>query len=120
MERNTDKIKRLEHELGRFQKKVTDQALEMKLLREELETALAGNREAQILVDALLAALALQYGERAADPDQPESFLGWRLSVKAFNAAELHARYEVHARRSLTGDYVVGVMERQKKEEDKK
>lgn len=119
MQRNVDRIKELEHELGRLQKKVADQALEAKLQREELEEALAGNRESQILVDALLTALALQYGERAADPDVPDSYLGWRLKVKAFKASDLHARYEVHARRDLAGDYVVGVMEREKEEEKK-
>ena len=37
MERNVDKIKRLEHELGRWRKKVADTANENEKLREALE-----------------------------------------------------------------------------------
>ena len=37
MERNVDKIKRLEHELGRWHKKVADTAKENEKLREALE-----------------------------------------------------------------------------------
>ena len=45
MERNVDKIKRLEHELGRWHKKVADTAKENEKLREALAQADAGNKE---------------------------------------------------------------------------
>ena len=41
MERNVDKIKRLEHELGRWHKKVADTAKENEKLREALAQAAA-------------------------------------------------------------------------------
>ena len=44
MERNVDKIKRLEHELGRWHKKVADTAKENEKLREALAQADAGNQ----------------------------------------------------------------------------
>ena len=43
MERNVDKIKRLEHELGRWRKKVADTAKENEKLREALAQAEAWN-----------------------------------------------------------------------------
>ena len=39
MERNVDKIKRLEKEIGRYQKKVADQAKEKERLRRLLDPA---------------------------------------------------------------------------------
>lgn len=81
MERNVDKIKRLEHELGRWHKKVADTAKENEKLREALAQADAGNQETQALVDAVLTAVVLEHGERAMDPDAPETALGWRLAV---------------------------------------
>lgn len=67
MERNVDKIKRLEHELGRWRKKVADTAKENEELREALAQADAGNQETQALVDAVLTAVVLEHGERAMD-----------------------------------------------------
>lgn len=117
MERNVDKLKRLKHELGRYQKKVADQSEEIGRLRKLLDQAEAGNRETQSLVDALLTAVVLEHGEQATDPDAPEKLLGWRLSVPVFSAAELRERYEVHARRSPEDErYVLGVVERQAQE----
>ena len=52
MERNVDKIKRLEHELGRWRKKVADTAKENEKLREALAQADVGNQETQALVHA--------------------------------------------------------------------
>lgn len=119
MERNIDKIKRLEHELGRYQKKVTDQARENDELRRMLHQANAGNQETQALVDAVLTAVVLEHGERAMDPDAPEAALGWRLSVPFFSVKEMREKYEIHARRDKeTGAYVLGVMERKEAEHD--
>ena len=92
MERNVDKIKRLEHELGRWRKKVADTAKENEKLREALAQAGVGNQETQALVDAVLTAVVLEHGERAMDPDAPETALGWRLAVPFFSVKEMRAR----------------------------
>lgn len=119
MERNIDKIKRLENELGRWRKKVADTAKENEKLREALAQADAGNQETQALVDAVLTAVVLEHGERAMDPDAPETALGWRLSVPFFSVKEMREKYEIHARRDKeTGAYVLGVMERKEAEHD--
>lgn len=112
MERNVDKIKRLEHELGRWRKKVADTAKENEKLREALAQADAGSRETQTLVDAVLTAVVLEHGERAMDPDEPEKTLGWRLTVPHFTVGKVREKYEIHARRSKDGKYILGVMER--------
>lgn len=119
MERNVDKIKKLTHELGRYRKKVTDQAREIGKLREQLKSADAGNQETQALVDALLTAIVLEHGERATDPDEPEKVLGGRLAVHRFAVQEIRERYEIHARKDPERDmYVLGVMERKGAEHD--
>lgn len=114
MERNVDKIKRLEHELGRYQKKVTDQAKEIDELRKMLHQANAGMLETQTLVDAVLTAVVLEHGEQATDPDAPEKVLGWRLPLSRFSVRGLREKYELHARKDEEkGLYILGVAERQ-------
>lgn len=64
------------------------------------------------LVDAVLTAVVLEHGERAMDPDAPETALGWRLAVPFFSVKEMREKYEIHARRGEDGKYILGVMER--------
>lgn len=117
-ERNVDKIKRLEHELGRYRKKVADDAKEIERLRRLLTQANRGNQETQAMVDALLTAVAMNFGEDAVDPDDASKVLGKRLTLPRFNFAEIRARYEVHARKDEENDaYVIGVVERGSAEE---
>lgn len=112
-ERNVDKIKRLEHELGRYRKKVADDAKENERLRRLLDQANKGNQETQAMVDALLTAAALNFGEDAVDPDDESKVLGKRLTLPRFNFVEMRTRYEVHARKDEENDaYVIGVVER--------
>ena len=119
MERNIDKIKRLEHELGRYQKKVADQAKENAALREKLTQADLGNRETQDLVDAILTAVVLEHGTAAEDPDEPGKALGWRLSVPIFDFLQMRQQYEIHARRDLENDaYILGVARREAAEHE--
>ena len=80
--------------------------------REALAQADAGNQETQALVDAVLTAVVLEHGERAMDPDAPETALGWRLAVPFFSVKEMREKYEIHARRGEDGKYILGVMER--------
>ncbi len=104
-------IKKLQYELGRYQKKVGDQALMISNMREKVR----GAEQVQIAVDAILAAVAEKYGEDARDPDDPDKILGKRLVLPNYNALELVARYEVRARRDeTTQEYIIGVVEKQK------
>ncbi len=112
-ERNVDKIKRLEYELGRYRKKVADDGKEIDHLRKMLVQANKGNQETQAMVDAILTAVALHYGEDAVDPDDESKVLGKRLTLPRFNFLEMRSRYEVHARKDgETDGYVIGVVER--------
>ena len=91
---------------------MADTAKENEKLREALVQADAGNQETQALVDAVLTAVVLEHGERAMDPDAPETALGWRLAVPFFSVKEMREKYEIHARRGEDGKYILGVMER--------
>lgn len=118
MERNIDKIKRLQHELGRYQKKVADQAKELAKLKEGLHHVYLGEREVQRGVDAILAQTALTYGKAAMDEDNEGTYLGHRLTLPAFSVGDILSKYEVRARKDEeTGAYIVGVVPREEAEE---
>lgn len=110
--RNVDKIKGLEKELGRYRKKVADQQKENDALKKRMIQAMEGSAETNRAVDAILAQVALKYGEKARDEETGDE-LGWRLSLPMFSVDEMMAQYEVRTRRDeTTQEYIVGVMER--------
>lgn len=114
--RNVDKIKQLEHEIGRRDKKISDQAKELEKLNRQLEQARAGSMEVQAVVDATLTAVVLARGVDAEDPDKPGTVLGKRMEIPAFNVKEMREKYEIHARRDEKGGlYVLGVVPREGK-----
>jgi len=102
-ERNRDKVKNLEHELGRYQKKVG----ELMKLNAQLSRRAEGVTEISMATDALLAQGALTYGEDVIDEDTGLP-IGMRLTLPKFDVRETYRRYEVHARRDGES-YVIGV-----------
>lgn len=103
-----------EREADRWKKRAEDRERELKKLRGALEEARRGSAEVQILVDGVLIATALQYGEEVRS-EESGALLGRRLVLPGFRAEELRSGYELHARRDeKTGDYVLGVVERTK------
>lgn len=112
MERNVDKIKRLENEIRRYQKKVSDQANKEASLRRLLETAEAGAFQMHQAVDAILAQTALSFGEVVKD-EETGAELGHRLTVPAFKVDGILGKYQVHTRRDEeSGAYIIGVVPR--------
>lgn len=102
-ERNRDKVKKLKHEIGRYEKRCGD----LMKLNAQLSKRAAGVSEISIAIDALLAQVAIAYGEDAVDPDTG-AVIGKRLMLPKFDAREIYRRYEVHARRD--GEkYIIGV-----------
>ena len=65
--RNVDKIKALEKELGKYQKKVTDQNKLLRQLHKSLSRPHAGTIQLQNVTDGLFTAVALEYGETVKD-----------------------------------------------------
>ena len=102
-ERNRDKVKRLEHELGRYQKKVG----ELMKINEQLAHHADGVAEISMATDALLAQVAIIYGEDVIDEDTGLT-IGMRLTLPKFDVRKVYRQYEVHARKD--GDnYIIGV-----------
>lgn len=64
-ERNRDKIKKLKHEIGRYEKRCGD----LMKLNAQLSKRASGVAEISIATDALFAQVAIAYGEDAVDPD---------------------------------------------------
>lgn len=114
--RNVDKIKALEKELGRYKKKVADQAKENTELRRRLREAYAGNAELRRAVDAVLVHTALTYGQEAVDEETGVP-LGHRLPLPFFQIEDILGRYEVRTRRDEnTMEYIIGVVSREEAE----
>lgn len=106
-ERNRDKIKRLEHELGRYQKKVGDLQKEITGLTKQLRAAEDGAHELGMVVDALMAGVSMKYGEVMEDG-------AWEMTVPLLNVREIGGKYQVVARVSDDNDsYTVRVTERE-------
>lgn len=102
-ERNRDKIKKLKHEIGRYEKRCGD----LMKLNAQLSKRASGVAEISIATDALLAQVAIAYGEDAVDPDTGAA-IGKRLMLPKFDARETYRKYEVHARRDGE-NYIIGV-----------
>ena len=111
--RNVDKIKSLEKELGKYQKKVAYQGKLLRKLRDELERSHAGAIQLQAAADGLLTAVALEFGEIVRD-EETGAELGHRLTVPMFSLRERRQKYEVHARRDEEAKtYVLGIVPRE-------
>lgn len=113
--RNVDKnkIKALEMELGRYRKKVADQEKIIRKLARMEDNAVKANIEAHMAVDAILAQVAVKYGERAKDDETGEE-IGYRMVVPVFSVDDTLKQFEVRTRKDeAAGEYTVGVMERQ-------
>lgn len=111
--RNSDEIKRLKYELGRYRKKVGDDAAVIADLRRSLEAARRTVIGTHMGANAMQAALALRYGVDADDPDRPGVVLGKRLVLPAYGVEDMLKQYEVHARKGEDGAYVIGVVSRE-------
>ena len=94
-ERNRDKIKRLEHELGRYQKKVDELMKANAKLREDMK----GLNQLRMAFDAWIIQIALAYGEAVKDPDTGEDIRRMKaLHLERPKVNPLLGDYEIHQR----------------------
>ena len=94
-ERNRDKIKRLEHELGRYQKKVDELMKANAKLREDMK----GLNQLRMAFDAWIIQIALAYGEAVKDPDTGEDIPRRKaLHLERPKVNPLLGDYEIHQR----------------------
>lgn len=107
--RNVDRIKQLNHELGRHRKKVADQDARIMELERRVQDREEGAAQVSVLVDAVLAALAASYGTRVTDDE--DNLLGYRLELEGFDLERMRELWQVSAQKR--GDtYTIGVMAR--------
>lgn len=100
MERNTDKIKRLEYELERYRQKVDRQEAELAKLRPNAKTALDGLAAAHATMNANMAVLAMWYGQKDGD--------SWVLKMPMFDPAKILEDWQVSAQQVEDG-YLIRV-----------
>lgn len=113
--RNIDKIKDLEHEMGRYRKKVNDQSIRIADLEAKIRVFEEGARQTNVLVDALMAAVAQKYGSTVRDEnDYP---IGFRLELDDFAVDRMMDRFQVHSQKRGT-QYIIGAMLKEVKEDD--
>ena len=94
-ERNRDKVKRLEHELGRYQKKVGELMKANAKLREDMK----GLNQLRMAFDAWIIQIALSYGEAVKDPDTGEDIPRMKaLHLERPKVNPLLGQYEIHQR----------------------
>lgn len=94
-ERNRDKVKRLEHELGRYQKKVGKLMEANAKLREDMK----GLNQLRMAFDAWIIQIALAYGEAVKDPDTGEDIPRMKaLRLERPKVNPLLGEYEIHQR----------------------
>lgn len=94
-ERNRDKVKRLEHELGRYQKKVGELMEANAKLREDMK----GLNQLRAAFDSWIIQTALAYGEAAKDPDTGEDIPRMKvLRLEMPRVNPLLGKYEIHQR----------------------
>lgn len=94
-ERNRDKVKRLEHELGRYQKKVGELLEANAKLRKDVE----GLNQLRAAFDAWIIQIALAYGEAVKDPDTGEDIPRMKaLHLERPKVIPLLGEYEIHQR----------------------
>ena len=94
-ERNRDKVKRFEHELGRYQKKVGELMEANAKLRKDVE----GLDQLRAVFDAWIIQIALSYGEAVKDPDTGEEIPRMKaLHLERPKVNPLLGEYEMHQR----------------------
>lgn len=113
--RNIDKIKDLEHELGRYRKKINDQSIQMADLEAKVRLFEEGARQTNVLVDALMAAVAQKYGIVVRGED--DEAIGYRLELDDFAVDRMMDRFEVSSQKRGT-QYIIGAMLKEVKEDD--
>lgn len=102
MERNTDKIKRLEYELERCRQKVDQQEAELAQLRPNAKTALDGLAAAHATMNVDIAVLAMAHGKKTKD--------GWEMNMPPFDPQEIARKWQVTAEKAGEG-YLLRVTE---------
>ena len=94
-ERNRDKVKRLEHELGRYQKKVGELMKANAKLREDMK----GLNQLRMAFDAWIIQIALSYGEAVKAPDTGEDTPRMKaLHLERPKVNPPLGQYEIHQR----------------------
>lgn len=93
--RNRDKIKQLEHELGRYEKRCGDLMKANAKLREDMK----GLNQLRAVFDAWVIQIALAYGETAKDPDTGEDIPRMKaLHLEMPKVNPTLRNYEIHQR----------------------
>lgn len=114
--RNIDKIKNLETELGRCRKKVNDQSIEIADLKAKIRLFEEGARQTNVLVDAIMAAVASKHGIVVHGED--EEVIGYRLELDDFAVDRMMDRFQVHSQKRGK-QYIIGAMLKEDKDNDR-
>lgn len=111
-----NKTKQLRYELGRYKKKVEDQAETIRALKKQLEAAGAGAVQLMQYADSVCIQTAVSYGEREYEDGV---LIGYRLELPLIHVRELLKMYEMRCRKDEEKQtLIIGVMARAKPDEE--
>lgn len=86
--RNRDRIKELEHELGRYQKKVGDQQKEISKLNSVVANDKTVHDARGKAFELFMKQVAIEFGEVVKDEDDGDKIIGYRLEMPVPVASE--------------------------------
>lgn len=107
--RNRDRIKQLEHELGRYQKKVGDQGKEINALKKQVAVFEIGAGQTHHAVNMVMARVCQTFGAEVLDEDNENAHIGYRVSFQK-PSEDLLKQYTVRTNMSEDGEsFVIGL-----------
>lgn len=109
--RNIDQIKELKYELGRYQKKVSDQQRRIEELKAALDTAEKGMPDLHRMMNGIMAEIGGRFGVPTPDG-------GFELVMSRKRLPEMLENFTVKTRILDDDNYIVRVDRREKEAED--
>lgn len=108
-------VRKATYEIGRYRKKVEDQARMIEMLKGRVEDAGAGAVQMMQYADCVCIQTAISYGEREEEDGE---VVGYRLELPALDLHALLEKYEMRCRMDeIKRTVIIGVMERKENEQ---
>lgn len=107
--KKSEEIKKLKHELGRYQKKVGDQSKEIVRLTKGWKEADAAIAAAHHAMNLIIARVCKTFGTEVLDEDNGNAHIGYRM-VMEMPSEELLSKYTIKTERKEEGTVMIGLV----------
>lgn len=110
--KKSEEIKKLKHELGRYQKKVGDQSRELIALRKQVTVYEVGAEQTHHAVNLIMARVCQTFGEEVLDEDNGNAHIGYRMVMEK-PSEELLEGYDIRTEQKEDGTITVGLVRKE-------